>query len=934
MKSWVSDAALGLVTLVLCGLLVFQFVREWGAGTVRAGEQPLGTIVFKRMSATRRPEGGLTWERIRNNSPVYEDDTLRTGSASEASIFFEDGSGLDMFENSMLRLDFVGAQRRFEFMEGDISVSGPSGSRSPELSGLQAGGAAASGGYTVTVGGRTISMAEGSQASFSRSGDTMTVEVLQGEIAVTESDGSSRTVSEAQGLELDLKTGSGKTVAYSVFPLLPEQNARLLLERTGSANIDFSWKLEGGESAVFELSGDRDFASPAVTTPAAGGGLRLEVAPGTWFWRVRAPDGTVSPSRRFALLAEEAPRPILPESGAEMRFRAKLPAVRFSWTEMADATAYILEVSRDRQFTKPVLKNRTALTGLTINSLGEGDWYWRVSAVHPLALIEEKAEPEIRPFSIRRKAGMEAPVPTVPVADSLFIVQEAAGKGIAFSWMPDPEAVEYELAAGRTPDMKEAVLTRSVDRTWFTLAGPEAAFLGKPGTWYWAVRWKDGEGNLSPFSKPRALQGVDGSIAVRLTFPPPGYTIADSLIGGTRFAWKSRVPAKAVFQLSPDKGFSTVAWEEPSDTETLIGREWKTGVWYWRIRTLNADGSVLHDTEPRMFRIVDPLPAPTLVSPAPGGSFYLREGDPYTVSWAKVADADYYQFRLYLAQPDGAEVLKHSIGVATKTDVELPFGAYPEGAYRILLQAFTMDKDASTRIIGYLGTTDFTFERISRMELASPADGAVFEGLDARRKGIELAWEVPDPPEDAELMVTADPAGRRIALRRPGFSGKFTAQKMTAGDYWWTVKGSLYGIDISALRTNRFTVRPIPPLPAPSGASPAGGFTFGPKELRGLSALGFTWNAVAGATHYSFALYRGSNREPLVRLESLKKPSYAFADLPSLENGEYRWTVKALSLDAAGDLEQDGLAAESRFSINLPKISAPTMKKEETYYGR
>jgi hypothetical protein len=936
MKFSASDIAVSAAVLILSVLLGLLYVQERGRSSVRTDEEPLGTIVFKKLSATRRSESGLIWERMRNNGPVYVNDTLRTADASEASIYFDDGTNLDMFENSMLRLDFAGKERTFEFLGGDISVSGPAGERNADLTGLPASrrGAVASGGYTIKAGGKTISVSENSQASLSRTGDTLRVEVLQGEIGVTGSEGEKQTIGQANGLEVDLKSGSTRIVEISVFPLLPEQNARLLVERPGSATVEFSWESRGGAGGTLEISDNGDFDPLAVSARATtGNSISSDISPGTWFWRVRSPDGTLSSARRLTLYAESPPRPILPASGAEAFFRVKIPAVNFSWTEMPDATAYIFEIAGDRDFADPVVRNRTNMTGLTVDTLGEGTWYWRVSPAHPLTLLEKKTEPEVRAFSIRRRAGMTALDPTMPPADSLFIVQEAAGKGIAFSWVPDPEAVEYELSVGRSKDMSDAVFSRTLTKTWLTLSGPEASAFEKPATWYWAVRWKDAEGNVSPYSEPRSLQGIDGSIALRLSFPPDGYTIADSLIGNTRFAWKSRVPARTVFQLSEDESFSTVAFEEESDTETLIGRQWKTGIWYWRLRTFNTDGSVLHDTEPRMFRVVDPLPEPRLLSPTSAGEFHLRMEDPYTISWENVADADYYQFRLNYLPADGAEALRHGVAFMTDTKVELPFGAYPEGRYRILLQAFSLDKEMSTRIIGYLGKTEFVFKRIARMELASPAPNIVFVGLDARRHGIPLSWRVPDLPETSELLISKDPSGRAALLRRPGGTGKALLERLSAGDYYWTVKGELYGLDISALAVNKFTVLPIPPLPAPSGIRPANGFTFGPKELRDLTAFRFEWNAVPDATRYIFALFRGSDAVPMIRSDSLTGHSYALEDFTVLDAGEYRWTLQAQAYDAKGELEQDGIPVESRFRIDLPKIVAPELKSE-TFYGR
>ncbi len=148
------------------------------------------------------------------------------------------------------------------------------------------------------------------------------------------------------------------------------------------------------------------------------------------------------------------------------------------------------------------------------------------------------------------------------------------------------------------------------------------------------------------------------------------------------------------------------------------------------------------------------------------------------------------------------------------------------------------------------------------------------------------------------------------------------------------MKAELYGFDISAPRPNRFSVRPIPSLPAPERLDLPSGYRFGPAELRGLASLRFGWDTVSGATRYEFALYRGADSIPVVLSDALTDPSYELDDFSVLENGEYRWTVTARSFDSEGALEQDGKPAVSGFRIDLPPLLAPAPKGKEKFYGR
>ena len=53
------------------------------------------------------------------------------------------------------------------------------------------------------------------------------------------------------------------------------------------------------------------------------------------------------------------------------------------------------------------------------------------------------------------------------------------------------------------------------------------------------------------------------------------------------------VPASVtVFQVAGDSGFARMIYQETVSADTLIGRAWPSGKYWWRMRTYNVDGSV------------------------------------------------------------------------------------------------------------------------------------------------------------------------------------------------------------------------------------------------------------------------------------------------------------------------------------------------------
>lgn len=90
-----SDALFTLIVCSLAGLLFFLFFQEFNAIRLRNDVPEIGTIIFKKRSASRRQSGTMRWERLQTQAPVYQGDTIRTAEISEAEVVFEDGTILN-----------------------------------------------------------------------------------------------------------------------------------------------------------------------------------------------------------------------------------------------------------------------------------------------------------------------------------------------------------------------------------------------------------------------------------------------------------------------------------------------------------------------------------------------------------------------------------------------------------------------------------------------------------------------------------------------------------------------------------------------------------------------------------------------------------------------------------------------------------------------
>jgi hypothetical protein len=459
---------------------------------------------------------------------VYQGDTLRTADLSEAAIYFDDGTSLDVFENSMLKLNFAGPVQELEFMGGAMHFGGSGKSSQAK---------------TVRMGDASIDIAGDSEVSLLGDGTILSVDVTSGSASVRHKDGEAALVGERQELRLDLQSGETTVFDRGIYALEPRQGARLLEVGDGLgalsvrflAEVSVPSPLAGTRSPTYllEAARDGDFTQEVQSvafTPGTPSLMSLET--GSWFWRARSSDGEVSSLRRFTLSRTPGVRPLSPKEGASWTYRKKVPEVRFSWTSSDEASAYILELSQDRNMAVDVKRVRTTLTALTQRGLVPGTWYWRVLPVFAHELLREAPQAEIRSLVITQQDAMVPLAPVLPLEGTLYQIQEANASGLSFSWKPQGEATQYRLRLFDSPS-PEAQPLEVFDsfRPYAQLSGKDLVKVIRVGNLFWDVAWVDEEGNLSP---PKSQTPFGGGRREHSGAPllPPGGVHHRGLPGG------------------------------------------------------------------------------------------------------------------------------------------------------------------------------------------------------------------------------------------------------------------------------------------------------------------------------------------------------------------------------------------------------------------
>ncbi len=934
-----SDACFTAIILALVAFLSYLFVRDINLVVGRGGAEELGTIVLRKRTVTRRQASSYRWERLRHDSPVYRGDTIRTADLSEAQIVLGKELKLDVFENSLLTVSIADGVEEIVFQSGSMSLSGAGGPSGEGTSGAATG----AGRRIIRSGDSVIECEPGAALSVSRRDDRVSVDVSSGSATFTDSSGARTTVSENAELVLDATAGTAAVVERLIVPTEPAQNERLVWQGVGKAPVPFVVSLtreaERDREVVVELSRDAAFSSVAarVSAPIRRGlreADRVSVAldDGVWYWRAVG-DGDESPVRRFSVTADRPVEPALPAPAQSFAFRVRKPAIRFSWDGASASSATYLELSRTDDFSDVALRKGTELSSLTLDSLDEGTWYWRVVPSYRQRVVGLVRPSAARSFSIARTEAMAPLAPIAPVDGAIQTLAEVGEAGVSFSWKPDRDAVAYELRLLSSPDSQSTPLyARRLERPWGTVSVADAAALASAGTYYWTAIWLDREGNASPAFAPRPLNLVDGRFALAASFPPDGYAVADSLLTGFRFLWKGTFADRTVFELARDANFTDIVASIPSSTFSAQGQAWKPGAYYWRVRMTKEDGSTLLETPAREIRVVPPLDAPRMADPAPGSTVTIRAGDSRPFRWDGVAGADYYHVSI-TPDENGDPDPVFDIPAATGTAESVPLGKFPDGRYRVVTQAFGLDSPSSTRVIGYREESAFTLKKVRPVSLVSPAKGTRIAGLDARKKGVTLRWRIGDAPEKLTVRLRRNGAPWPVPLAWRSGVSSVTLPSLPEGTYSWDVRASSGEFDLSSGSPQTFVVLSVPKLPAPKDATPGDKAIVGPDELKARE-LRFAWSAVPGATHYTFRVRAAKTGAVVFTADDLVATEAVLTDFSILDRGSFVWEVSAKHVDEEGIADQDGVPLVRGFTIDLPAIRAPAQRKDVEYYGR
>ncbi|MDR2663117.1 MAG: FecR family protein [Treponema sp.] len=470
-KSRATDFLIILFCLAGASVSGVLFWQEYNRTLVKLNEAPVGTIVFKNRTAHRKIENRIAWDRLKQTSPVYNGDTIRTAEQSEAVITFANTvTNIGVFENTIIQIFYTEAGgARIDLANGNLDVT------------------AGSGNVFVSSGASTIEIEQGSQVSLNRGSDGFGLAVSEGTARVNGAD------LESGGVLSFLADGSPNTNP-AIAMTAPGGFTRVLGSPEGRSGVLFSWNTVNFNSdthVVVEAARDKGFSQIVESRDVRGASsVTLPLPTGTYFWRAlpvqgQSPVSGSHPSGRIEVLPPVSITAFTPAQGKVFPFTGD-SRISFSWSAVEGASGYLLEISSNENMGAPEISRRIQGTSVVQTGLGEGRWYWRVQPLFPDQIQGGAVALGARDFSITQGSTVPAvPVLTFP-AENDYINSEKPN----LIWRYDPGVESWTVEVADNPQMYNPLIQQRTNVNFYSFPSGGALQIGT--TYYWRVTAQGG----------------------------------------------------------------------------------------------------------------------------------------------------------------------------------------------------------------------------------------------------------------------------------------------------------------------------------------------------------------------------------------------------------------------------------------------------------
>ncbi len=618
--------------------------------TSETTQAQIGNISVTKNDVRLKSSSSFAWKTAGKNVEVHQKDSVFTGERSEVSIQLNDGSTINLKENSLITLIMRDGEMTLDLKYGDFI-----GQLSPE-SKLKV----TSGKEEFDLKGETSANNEKTviQLNKSRAGQ-LDVKLQQGAAAVR-SKNQTKTLEKDHSVSLTRKL---EEVPRPTIQLLLADKSTFKQLKEGD-DLPFSWqasskvpqfKIEISKDTLFK---DLVWNSRTTLEKAA---IPLRSGEGEFYWRVKALSASgqelnTSVTNTFRVAHLETPRLLAPEKNQTLSFEMPVDTsiedlksnFNLAWTATSDSKTFHYQIARDNEF-KDILKDQS-VEALEVVSLKvpSGQYFVRVRGEQ--SEDAHSAWTETHSVTINVMTEKRPPAPRL-VKNKILFNPATADKRTpssevlpTLSWEKPAGVQQFKIQLAKTANFQDAKIysstTDQLDVKNYTA-----------GLSYFRV-FSIGSRGLA------SIPSEVGTLSVTF-LDPKVIPLKDVVVNGTDklvpapstetlIAW-TPVPGahKYILEIDPTENFKNSKKYEVNGGIVPVLLE-KPGTFHVRVAALNQAGKIISRySAPEKFRYIYrvPLALPALIEPFDQTTVFMQQDTEAFIwlEWKSVKDVKVYQ---------------------------------------------------------------------------------------------------------------------------------------------------------------------------------------------------------------------------------------------------------------------------------------------------
>lgn len=629
----------------------------------------IGSITFKREIAQRRYVGHSVWQPLHQDSPVYNMDTIQTGPRSLAVVHLNDGTKINLDEETIIVLRMGQGEMSIDFNSGSISVGRRKDTRRAELK--------------IKAGASTVRMQDGALALSGKGDKDLSLDVSAGKVALEGKSGT-RTLSSNQQAAIDSKGAS--IVAAALVPASPAPGA-VFVTGTGGMPVVFTRRVLSNQAAVLQISRERSFAAPVYQQPI-GERVTVTLSPARYYWRLRAAGGKATSSVRVLTLEQDSsPVPLTPVDGGRFSFVRSKPLINFSWETSRLAGGYVVEIARSTDMEKPQYSLPSRGSSIATSQLGSGTWYWRVRAKYGFSSGESVPPGPVRSFVIEQQRELTRPVLVYPQPGARVSALLFEDNKAVFSWRESEGAERYQLQIASDRNFRNLLVKGEATANYYSMNRSLPA-----GRYFWRVQ---ALADQQEKTSPMASFTITAVQPLQATRPARGSVLVEENRElSVLFRWQDPNQGNRYqLELARDKGFGKQRTTRESGSPQCRVSTLDTGTWYWRVHLLGTEEKRLASSKLWSFTLLRKPGLPVLQVPEAGAAIDMTQRNNLVFRWEKVPGAVRYRWRLYRVV-GGTLRLRHQVFTAVTVHVLNNLTLLDRGVFRWTVAALGQDARA------------------------------------------------------------------------------------------------------------------------------------------------------------------------------------------------------------------------------------------------